>query len=176
MSGSIDGSPRGTRSDIPAMDADTRSRWSTRAVLVGLLAAALAAVPVAASAHALLVSASPQAGARLGTAPGLVRLIFSEPLNAKLSRATVTDPSGVRFVGTISTTQIQVPLTTNSPGLYRVDWTSVSADDGHTVRGSYSFTVVAKAAGRSSAGSGSGPSAPDLLIGGLRAIEFLALL
>lgn len=54
----------------------TRSR---RAVLVTVLFGVVM-MPRAASAHAAFVSSSPEPGERLSSAPGVVRITFSEPL------------------------------------------------------------------------------------------------
>jgi len=110
---------------------------------MGVLATlAVIAVPGVASAHAVLASTQPQAGARLGTAPGVVVLEFTEPLNQKLSRATVTDPTGRRFTSGVSTGQeIRVSLSTNAPGIYIVQWVSVSTLDGHAILGLFQFGV-----------------------------------
>jgi len=115
-----------------------------------LAAVALAAVPGVAGAHAVLASSQPEAGQRLGTAPGVVVLEFTEPLNQKLSRATVTDPVGRAFTDSVTGGQeIRVPLTTNAPGVYTVEWVSVSTLDGHAVRGSFQFGVgVSRASAR----------------------------
>ncbi len=139
-------------------------------LLTGLI---LLLAPASAQAHAVLVSTDPRPGDRLGTAPGVVILRFSEPLNGKLSFATVTDPSGRPFTAQGSGLSISVPLATNLPGTYTVEWKSVSGDDGHTERGSYDFTVIA----RSSSGEGTTvPSESRVPLGALRTIQYLALL
>src|SRR6266542_3723819 len=113
-----------------------------RAAIFVLVTVAVIAVPGVARAHAVLASSQPQAGARLGTAPGVVVLEFTETLNQKLSRATVTDPAGRGCRGGVTGGQeIRVPLTTNAPGVYTVEWVSVSTLDGHAVRGSFQFGV-----------------------------------
>ncbi len=144
-----------------------------------VLAAVLAslAVPATASAHAILASSQPEAGQRLGTAPGVVVLEFTEPINAKLSRATVTDPTGGRFAGGVSAGQeIRVALSTNAPGVYTVEWVSVSTLDGHAVRGSLQFGVgVSPSAGTTETAQTS-PGAGDLGLAVLRWMEYLALL
>jgi methionine-rich copper-binding protein CopC len=68
-----------------------------RLLLVVAVVLALVSTPAVAHAHAVVASSEPQAGQRLGTAPGVVVLEFSEPVNTKLSRATVIDPTGRRF-------------------------------------------------------------------------------
>ena len=110
------------------------------AVLVAALAAL--AIPIAASAHAVLVSSAPAANAHLGTAPGVVVLEFSQTINTQLSSASVVDPSGHSWKGEVdSGYEIRVPLATNVPGAYTVNWVSVSQIDGHRITGSFSFDV-----------------------------------
>src|SRR6266545_5452726 len=58
-----------------------------------------------AEAHSVLASSQPRPGQRLGTAPGVVLLEFTEQLNRSLSRAVVTDPTGQRFTGGASGSQ-----------------------------------------------------------------------
>jgi len=67
--------------------------------VAGLLLVVLALSGGPAEAHAALVFSDPDAGQRLATAPALVVLRFTEPLNGRLSRATVTDPNGQQFGG-----------------------------------------------------------------------------
>ena len=98
--------------------------------------------PVGASAHAGFVSSQPEPGTELGTPPGVVVLRFSEPLNAKLSRAMVTGPDGRRFAGTVAgNEEIRIPVSSGAQGVYAVDWTTVSTVDGHTLHGSFAFGV-----------------------------------
>jgi copper transport protein len=142
---------------------------------LGLLAllAVVALMPAVARAHATLLSSSPQAGQQLGTAPGVVVLQFSQPLDPRLSRVAVTDPAGTRVAGKASGAEARVALATNQPGTYRVTWTAVSSDDGHTSRGGFQFTVVAPAAQLTQ------PTAtqrPDTVTAALRATQYAALL
>jgi copper transport protein len=134
-------------------------------------------VPATAWAHAAIISSQPAPGQRLSAAPGAVVLGFSEPLNAKLSRATVTDPTGRRFDGQASgETEIRVPLSTNAPGIYEVEWTTVSTLDGHTLHGSFEFGVGVTPTGASEGTVRSSPGGVDLAISFARAIEYTALL
>jgi len=144
------------------------------ALLCVALGVFLALAQGVASAHAVLVSSDPTPGARLGTAPGIVVLRFSEPVTPKLSVATVTDPTGREFTGHGSESEISVPLTTNALGPYRVDWSSVSADDGHTERGSFQFTVIAPSAPGSTAAVVSNGSSAALSVS--RTVEYVGLL
>ena len=67
-----------------------RTRW----LVVSLMALSVTlAHPSIALAHAGMVSSTPEPGSELGTAPGVVVLRFTEPLNVRLSRASVTTPS-----------------------------------------------------------------------------------
>jgi len=137
----------------------------------------LMAIPTAAHAHAVVASSQPEAGQRLGTAPGVVVLEFTEPLNAKLSRATVTDPTGRRFTGGVTRgAEIRVPLSTNAPGVYTVQWVSVSTLDGHAVRGSFQFGVGVSPTGGSVETAQTSPGGGDIGLAALRWVEYLALL
>jgi copper transport protein len=147
------------------------------AVLVAIFAAL--AIPLVASAHALLSASSPPAGAHLGTAPGVVILEFDQPLNAPLSFASVVDPTGHVWKGQVdSAEEIRVPLTTNVAGVYVVDWTTVSDFDGHKVSGSFTFDVgiTGPDASVAAANAVPGPAPSDIAIGAVKWIEALALL
>ncbi|HEX6537640.1 MAG TPA: copper resistance protein CopC [Candidatus Dormibacteraeota bacterium] len=121
--------------------------------MAALGCAVLAAlVPTVASAHAIIVSAQPEPGAVLGTPPGAVVLVFDEQLDAGLSQATVTDPSGHAVsAAPVSAFEIRVDLVTAEPGVYHVAWTSVSVVDGHTLTGTYAFAVASAATAAASA-------------------------
>jgi copper transport protein len=151
-----------------------------RAIAVLIAAFAALAIPLVASAHALLVSSSPKVGAHLGTAPGVVVLEFSQPLNAQLSSATVVDPTGHRWNGAVvSSLEVRVALATNATGVYTVDWTSVSEIDGHKISGqSFTFDVGigGSTAPEVAANLVPGPQLSDFAIGGLKWVEALALL
>lgn len=131
----------------------------------------------AASAHVVITSSQPSAGERLGAAPGRVVLGFSEPLNTKLSSATVLDPTGRRFDGGASgDAQMVVTVATNALGVYEVRWTAVSVVDGHTVHGSFEFGVGVGPTSMSGGTIRSSPTAVDLAISLARAVEYAALL
>jgi copper transport protein len=131
----------------------------------------------AAWAHATPVSSDPEPGAVLSTTPGVVTVVFSEPLNTKLSSATVVSPDGQRFDGTASGgDQISVALRTNAPGVYRVDWTTVSMLDGHPLHGAHAFGVGVSPGAAGEGTVAVGPSEGGFLLGLLRAIEYAALL
>lgn len=118
-----------------------------RAATVVLVFASVAMFPaVDASAHAVFVAAFPAPGAALRTPPPAVRITFSEPLNASLSGIRLYTSSGrpVRHPARVETPDprtyaIRIPPL--RPDRYTVVWNTVSAIDGHTRRGSYTFTV-----------------------------------
>jgi copper transport protein len=161
----------GTRARRPAP-----ARPPTLALLAGALAAAacLALAPRDAGAHATVISSNPQPGDRLRTAPGVVVLTFSQPLNVRLSRAEVDAPDGARFSqGSVSQSEIRVPLASNAPGVYEVRWTSVSAGDGHVLGGSFRFGVGVSPG---ASADESAPAAGDLALAAPRGLEYAGLL
>lgn len=134
--------------------------------------------PVPASAHALLISSNPSAGQTLGTGPGVVVLEFSEALNPRLSRASVSDPTGRQWRGQVSGSQeMRVAVETNAQGTYAVNWASVSLTDGHHVSGTFGFSVgVSSRVSPGSTGSIGNPQPSDVFIGVAKWTEALALL
>lgn len=156
--------------------ATTRPRWY-RSALILALTVGFALRPAAAHAHAAFVSSQPEPGQRLGSAPGVVALRFSEPLNQQLSRAVVTAPDGTRFEGRpTGAREIRVSLSTNAAGVYEVGWTTVSTLDGHTLRGSFRFGVGVSPGPEATGTVQAGPQPGDLLIAVARAVEYLGLL
>ena len=111
------------------------------AVLMGI---ALAALPVAASAHSELATSVPAEGANLQTAPSEVVLTFSAELDPDGSSFTVTDPTGAQ-VGTgkvdlnvAARNILRGNVSITKPGNYRVAWTSLSLD-GDQLKGTVTF-------------------------------------
>jgi copper transport protein len=141
------------------------------AVLLFALSAVVGAAP--AQAHAVLVSSTPAAGAQLGATPGTVTLVFDEPLVATLSRASVLGPTGAPTAATVRGKTMQARLTGNSPGVYRVEWKTVSQIDGHTITGSFRFGVGVAVSGAASA---PGPVSGDFELAVLRGVEYALLL
>jgi copper transport protein len=145
-------------------------------LLAGLLLLVLSLTAAPAWAHAGFVSSNPEPGTELGSAPGIVTLRFTEPLNERLSRAEVLSPDGELFEGTPEESgDIVVRLTTNAPGIYRVTWRTVSTVDGHTLEGSFEFGVGVRPS-RAEGYTASSPGIVDALIAIARAIEDAALL
>lgn len=146
------------------------------AVLAALLAAVLLS-PTTAWAHAALVEAEPVAGSQVSIAPGVVTLSFSEPLNERLSRIVVIAPDGERFEGTATEDRtMRARLTTNQPGVYRVEWRTVSLLDGHALQGSFAFGVGVAPPDGDATVVASDPRTADIAVALLRAVELVGLL
>ena len=102
----------------------------------------------AAFAHAELKISMPEKNATLKTAPTDVMIEFSEALNPKLSKIVVQDAKGKQvdkgdsMVDGGDPKHLMVDLNTLAAGTYKVTWTSVAADDGHKLTGSFKFTVA----------------------------------
>jgi methionine-rich copper-binding protein CopC len=93
--------------------------------------------------HGISESSSPAADTRIGSVPHKVNLRLTEP-PAQDSRLTVKDGcrrdvvtatsiSGNDWIATVADAQ---------PGTWRVSYVVVSAVDGHTTNGTYSFVVT----------------------------------
>jgi methionine-rich copper-binding protein CopC len=112
-----------------------------RAVLCALLLIGVVASP--ASARPRLDHASPAAGSTVHRAPSQIALTFTEVLLQSGSDAVVRKASGAvvssgkaRVVG--NKTQLQVPVSSLSPGKYRVEWIATAADRTKN-QGSFTF-------------------------------------
>jgi methionine-rich copper-binding protein CopC len=114
-----------------------------------MLAAALLATGLAAPAiawHNHLTKSVPEADGQLAESPKEVRLWFSEKVDPKFSSVTLmkADSSKVdvsKVQPTDDAKSILVNLTAPLPsGKYLVRWRT-AGDDGHAVRGTFSFSV-----------------------------------
>ena len=107
------------------------------------LAFALAAT--SAFAHAQLEKATPAVGGTVSP-PSEIRLEFSEGVELKFTKVTLTGPSGAAALGAASTESgnqavLIVPISKPlSAGVYTVRWQAVSVDTHHT-QGTFEFTV-----------------------------------
>ena len=119
-------------------------------VLVCLVAQLLLpARPVAA--HAFLESSDPVANAVLPTAPRVVTLTFTEPLETSYSRAELFDETGSLVPGATSaigseprSMTVQIPPGLGN-GTYSLLWRTLSTVDGHTAQGYLPFTIGTEA-------------------------------
>ncbi|HEU5318339.1 MAG TPA: copper resistance protein CopC, partial [Chloroflexota bacterium] len=123
----------------------TRGRAFVALVALTALVAALWA-PRVALAHAELTGAEPPDGATLATAPGRVRLFFSEPierafyaLEVYTARRARVDRANAR-IPRDNVQALEVDLQPLDQGVYTVVWRALSID-GHVVRGVLSFSV-----------------------------------
>jgi len=106
-------------------------------------AAALALVPIAASAHAQLVSSNPAPGAILNSLPDAVDLFFSEAVTPAGRGISVYGPDGKLASSGSARAQgnrLSVPLHEAGEGTYAVIWTVVATDT-HPSRGELTFSV-----------------------------------
>lgn len=159
-------------------------RLITTLAASALLGSALAGTALA---HAKFVSSTPAPGSTVTSSPSSVTIAFTEELAAG-STGFVSNAGRetVSAGATISTTDRHVLTISLKPGLpsggYTVFWHSISADDGDTLDGSFSFTVaqgaVAQAApaaapvGRlpSTSTDGAGRAGPAFALVGLAAV------
>jgi len=139
-----------TRSAVDREPSDTLNpRSCSLGSTIRLLAALLAVfgvgllAPAGADAHAFLISSSPAQGARLGTAPSLLTLAFSEPVVAGSERVSVTR-AGAGVIKTAPPVLRGALVHQSFPGglhgVFVVSW-QVLADDGHLTAGEFAFAV-----------------------------------
>jgi copper resistance protein C len=111
--------------------------------LAGAFASAVTGAEPA-SAHAVLVKATPADGAVLRTAPTSVVLQFDDPISTSFATLTVTGPNGSSVSpdkASVSGTTVSAALDDGlAPGRYRTVFRVVS-EDGHPVNGQLTFTL-----------------------------------
>src|SRR3954470_8059411 len=130
-----------------------------RLLALPLAVAACLAVAAPAFGHAAFVGSEPAPGQRLDASPGRVTLIFTEPLNASLAQVTLKQvTTGEEVPAAVSVQdRRRLVLTPSRPlarGAYRVDWHTVSTEDGHALEGAFSFGVRAGAGAGAPAATG----------------------
>ncbi len=110
------------------------------------LTLAFAFASTSAFAHARLDKAAPPVGGAVA-APSEIRLTFSEGVEPKFSKISLTGPGGAEVALGAATTEagnpamLIAPITTAlKPGAYIVRWRAVSVDTHHT-KGAFQFTV-----------------------------------
>ena len=119
-----------------------------RLLLIGWL---LVAAPQAATAHAVLVGASPADGQRLESSPASIVLTFNEPVSPVSVRlldaegATVAGPDGLAATGSELSLALPEPL---PAGRYLLSY-RVTSVDAHPVAGSIAFGIGTAAGGAS---------------------------
>jgi copper transport protein len=117
------------------------------AVPVALLAVLVTAT--SAYGHAAYVGSDPSPGQRLEDSPGRIVLVFTEPLNGRLAGATIRPAEGGSPLPAVVRPEgkrlIVTPSRELGTGAYRVDWHTVSTEDGHALEGAFAFGVRADA-------------------------------
>jgi copper resistance protein C len=115
-----------------------------RGLLAALLLTSTALEPLSASAHAIVVSASPANGAVLATGDAPVVLRFNSRIDHERSRLSLIAADGSTTILPLdpaaSTDSLVARLVGLRPGQYRLHW-QVLALDGHITRGDIPFTV-----------------------------------
>jgi len=108
---------------------------------------ALAATPATALAHAGLNEADPPTGGKASEVPDDVVLYLSETPVEATTEVAVFDGCGEPVVESVSTHNKEVHaeiLGQAQPGRWRVEYQTVSAEDGHETSGKYGFKVTGK--------------------------------
>jgi methionine-rich copper-binding protein CopC len=106
---------------------------------------AFALIATRAFAHAQLEKATPPVGSTVASASE-IRLTFSEGVEPKFTKVTLTGPGGAVPLGAAKTEAdnkavLVVPIAKALPaGTYTVHWQAVSVDTHHT-QGTFEFTV-----------------------------------
>jgi copper transport protein len=111
--------------------------------MAGTAGAALALLPVVASAHAQLTGSNPAAGAILASLPAMVDLYFTEPVTPAGHGISVYGPDGRLVSNGAARAQggrLTVGLGAGIDGTYAVVWTVIAADT-HPSRGEFTFSV-----------------------------------
>ncbi|HEV2129759.1 MAG TPA: copper resistance protein CopC [Longimicrobiaceae bacterium] len=129
-------------------------RSRTRSVLAALVLLVLAmGWPTPAAAHQRLLRSEPAREATLNVAPRELRLVFNEPVTLAFTRLELLGPQGTPVaLGELRTapdsTQVLIAPITGPlrAGGYAVRWQTAS-QDGHPVRGEFTFSIVPDAGG-----------------------------
>ena len=105
----------------------------------------LAALPAVGLLHLHLTRAEPAAGAAVGRAPAALRLWFSQPVEAAVTRVRLAGPAGAVALDRLAVDEAEVRAAVRGAmpaGAYTVEWRTMAAD-GHAVSGTYNFRVGA---------------------------------
>jgi methionine-rich copper-binding protein CopC len=113
------------------------TRWLAIIALGGLL-------PLAALGHAKLLSSVPATGEQLAVAPKQVTLQFNEAVQIGVLRLSA-DGKDIPLEldrGAAASSKVTVTLPALAPATYQVQWSALTLDDGHVVKGTFSFVVT----------------------------------
>ncbi len=112
-----------------------------------MLALAIAGVAGTTARHNRLVKAVPAVDSTVATSPATIRLWFAEKPEVSVSSIKLADSAGNAITlgpvkGTNEPTSIEAALAgTLAKGAYVVSWKTAS-NDGHVIRGTYTFRVA----------------------------------
>jgi copper resistance protein C len=128
----------------------------------------LAASAGTALAHAYPKTSDPQPNARLDSAPAHIGITYDSTIDPKGSPMGLMDSAGnvvpVESDTVSGNTRTSIsPTIALAPGPYTVAWTSLSAEDGHTAQGFYTFVVNGGPVGILSGSAESQTAAADLI-------------
>jgi copper transport protein len=106
------------------------------------MAIAVALIPQAVLAHAVLLQSDPAPDSRLESVPASVSLVFSEPVTPAGAGIKVYSPTGRQVAGPAASTGsvLSVRVSSSEAGTYVVSW-QIFAADTHPSRGAFSFIV-----------------------------------
>lgn len=102
-------------------------------------------VAVPGLAHSPMKSSTPASGATVQSAPEALQVSFDRPViftNVEVSQDGEEVPIAFER-STKATEDHSVPMPSLSDGKYTVSWSALSPEDGHTMQGTFSFTVTA---------------------------------
>ena len=127
----------------------SRGSLAWKGVALALVIAALVlSRPDLASAHANLADADPAPNSVLEAPPSRITIWFTEPLEPSFSTIEVLDSQGTRVdnddsaVDPRDPTVMYVTVRDDLPnGTYTVAWRNLSTVDGHTIRGTFFYSV-----------------------------------
>ena len=95
-------------------------------------------------AHAKLEKTEPADGSTVSS-PKTVMLTFGDPVVITALKVTHDGKTmELKSGGNTPSSTITAPLATMTPGQYSVFWSAVSEEDGHAMKGTFSFTVTGK--------------------------------
>ncbi|MBM3943374.1 MAG: c-type cytochrome [SAR202 cluster bacterium] len=156
--------------------------WALLGVAVTLVLASVRLGPATVLAHANVARADPAPDSVMVRPPERVIIWFTEPVEPGFSAIQVLDSLGQRVDQGDSTvdrqdpTAMSVRLRALGNGTYTVAWRNVSAVDGHTLRGSFVFSVGEPTSGAPVAAPGVQPLFQSPLEPVLRWLVLLAAL
>ncbi len=107
----------------------------------------VAGFPDVAQAHGLLERSDPAAGSILAASPPRIGLWFSEALDSRQSSIEIFTSdqqrvdAGDTAVDSTDGTHLSVAVRDLPDGVYTVAWRSASTEDGHVIRGTFTFQI-----------------------------------